>query len=46
MAQHFLLSAQARTLSLASIYRGGEDAARETFKRLGKREALASSRSP
>ena len=27
MAQHFLLSAEARTLSLASIYKGGEDAA-------------------
>lgn len=27
MAQHFLLSAAARTLSLASIYRQGEEAA-------------------
>lgn len=34
MAQHFLLSKEARTLSLRSIYSGGEDAARETFKRL------------
>jgi transposase-like protein len=34
MAQHFLLSAAARTLSLASIYKGGEDQAYETFKRL------------
>lgn len=32
--QHFLLSAQARTLSLKDIYKGGEDAARETFKRM------------
>lgn len=34
MAQHFLLSAEARTLSLKEIYKGGEDAAYETFKRL------------
>ena len=34
MAQHFLLSAAARTLSLRSIYAGGEDGAFETFKRL------------
>ena len=32
--QHFLLSAQARTLSLKDIYRDGEDAARATFARL------------
>jgi transposase-like protein len=32
MAQHFLLSAQARTLSLKEIYKGGEEAAYETFK--------------
>lgn len=31
MAQHFLLSAQARTLSLRSIYAGGEDKAYGTF---------------
>lgn len=31
MAQHFLLSAKARTLSLKSIYQGGEDKAYETF---------------
>lgn len=31
MAQHFLLSAQARTLSLKAIYKAGEDAAYETF---------------
>lgn len=31
MAQHFLLSAQARTLSLKDIYRGGEDSAYKTF---------------
>src|SRR3954453_11749022 len=34
MASHFLLSAAARTLSLKDIYRNGEDAAYETFKRL------------
>lgn len=34
MALHFLLRAEARTLSLRDIYRDGEDAARETFKRL------------
>jgi len=34
MAQHFLLSAEARTLSLASIYKGGEDAAYATFCRM------------
>lgn len=32
MAQHFLLSAAARTLSLKAIYKAGEDAAYETFK--------------
>lgn len=31
MAQHFLLSAQARTLSLKEIYKGGEDAVYKTF---------------
>jgi transposase-like protein len=31
MAQHFLLSAQARTLSLRAIYAAGEDKAYETF---------------
>ena len=34
MAQHFLLCKEARTLSLKSIYQAGEDAARETFKRI------------
>lgn len=34
MCQHFLLSAQARTLSLKAIYKGGEDKAYQTFKRL------------
>lgn len=34
MAQHFLLSAQARTLSLKAIYAGGEDKAYETFRKL------------
>lgn len=34
MAQHFLLSAEARTLSLKEIYKGGEEKAYETFKRL------------
>jgi transposase-like protein len=31
MAQHFLLSAKARTLSLKAIYKGGEEGAYETF---------------
>jgi len=34
MAQHFLLSAEARTLSLKEIYKAGEAAAYETFKRI------------
>lgn len=34
MAQHFLLSAAARTLSLREIYKGGEAQAYETFKRM------------
>lgn len=34
MAQHFLLSAAARNLSLKGIYKAGEDAAYETFKML------------
>ncbi|MBZ0163415.1 MAG: IS1595 family transposase [Notoacmeibacter sp.] len=34
MAQHFLLSAQARTLSLKSIYKAGEEKAYETFRQL------------
>ncbi|GJE78651.1 IS1595 family transposase [Methylorubrum suomiense] len=34
MCQHFLLSAKARTLSLKAIYKGGEDKAYDTFKRL------------
>lgn len=34
MAQHFLLSARARTLSLRAIYKAGEDAAYETFRKL------------
>ena len=34
MAQHFLLSAQARTLSLKAIYAGGEEKAYETFRKL------------
>lgn len=34
MAQHFLLSAAARTLSLKAIYKAGEDKAYETFCRL------------
>jgi transposase-like protein len=32
MAQHFLLSAEARTLSLKEIYKGGEEKAYATFK--------------
>lgn len=34
MASHFLLSAAARTLSLKDIYKGGEDKAYETFRKL------------
>ncbi|MCO5082283.1 MAG: IS1595 family transposase [Rhizobiaceae bacterium] len=34
MAQHFLLSAESRTLSLKEIYRSGEEKAYDTFKRL------------
>lgn len=34
MAQHFLLSAAARTLSLRDIYAAGEDAAYDRFRRL------------
>lgn len=34
MAQHFLLSAKARTLSLKAIYAAGEDKAYETFCKL------------
>ncbi len=34
MAQHFLLSAQARTLSLKAIYQAGDDEAYETFCKL------------
>lgn len=34
MSQHFLLTAAARTLSLREIYKAGEDAAYETFKRM------------
>lgn len=34
MAQHFLLSAAARTLSLKEIYAAGEDAAYATFRKL------------
>jgi hypothetical protein len=34
MAQHFLLSAEARTLSLKEIYKGGEEKAYTTFRKL------------
>lgn len=34
MAQHFLLSAASRTLSLKEIYKGGEAAAYSTFRKL------------
>ena len=34
MAQEFLFSAAARTLSLPAIYKGGEEAAYETFRQL------------
>lgn len=34
VGQHFLLSAAARTLSLKEIYKAGEDAAYETFRKM------------
>ncbi|TPG15634.1 IS1595 family transposase [Sphingomonas oligophenolica] len=34
MAQHFLLSAQARTLSLKTVFKMGEDAAYEAFRQM------------
>lgn len=34
MAQHFLLKAEARTLSLKEIYKGGEEKAYDTFRKL------------
>ena len=34
MAQHFLLSASARALSLKEIYAAGEDAAYATFRKI------------
>lgn len=34
MAQHFLLSAKARTLSLREIYKGGEEKAYQTFRQM------------
>ena len=34
MAQHFLLSAESRSLSLKDIYKGGEEKAYETFRKL------------
>lgn len=34
MAQHFLLSAESRTLSLREIYKGGEEKAYEAFRKL------------
>lgn len=34
MSSHFLLAASARTLSLKAIYKAGEDAAYDTFRRL------------
>lgn len=34
MAQHFLLSAASRTLSLKEIYKAGEDAAYQTFRKV------------
>lgn len=41
MTQHFLLSAAARTLSLRGIYKAGEAAAYETFKRMRWEEGEA-----
>jgi hypothetical protein len=34
MAQHFLLSAEARSLSLKEIYKGGEAKAYATFRNI------------
>lgn len=34
LAQHFLLSAEARTLTLGSVFRMGEDAAYDTFRKM------------
>jgi transposase-like protein len=34
MAQHFLLSARARTISLREVYAGGEEKAWELFKQM------------
>jgi transposase-like protein len=46
MAQHFLLSAQARTLSLKAIYQAGEDEAYATFCKLRWRETNGSPQCP
>lgn len=46
MAQHFLLSAQARTLSLRDIYQAGEDAAYATFRKLRWPETCGSPQCP
>jgi hypothetical protein len=44
MAQHFLLSAAARTLTIREIYKAGEDAAYETF--VNRRAKLTPYRRP
>jgi len=46
MAQHFLLSAQARTLSLKAIYQAGDDEAYDTFCKLRWPETDGSPRCP
>jgi transposase-like protein len=46
MAQHFLLSAQARTLSLKEVYQAGEDAAYITFCKLRWPDTDGSPRCP
>lgn len=46
MAQHFLLSAQARTLSLKAIYQAGDDEAYDTFCKLRWPETNGSPQCP
>jgi hypothetical protein len=45
MAQHFLLSAASRTLSLKEIYKGGEEAAYQSFCKVLMKSAPAASSS-
>lgn len=46
MAQHLLLSAQARTLSLKAIYQAGDDEAYDTFCKLAGRRPMESPQCP